>query len=809
MDSDGELQICDQSHTSDIVDIEYSSNNFESSLENQIEKSHCINFLKESEKDQISKEHHTSLDCVENLNSTKDATILTKKAEVPSIVQNTNGNTRKRNLQGVPKKIITPLMKNALKQSRKEVSLLECTQKIDKNNTNTTIVNNDDDVKKEDIKPNKIRGAICIDISEAPPMKIPRKTKPQNSILNKVANIKSIGQCTSVSSNSTNTVDSTTVERHPSNLVISRLKKKFQCSKEEAVRKYVEKCREEKSRSNNVNNEENKSIVQNNEMPWIPNLVFPDKNHFTNLSDADHKRYVAIIMNLIQQNPEFRFAHNVTELKEFDNRLTQERTLFYKKLFEIIDSKKKSCYQFRLPYWKGMIYSCAEARSKGLKKFNRQEHESINNYECDSTIEPLPLSLLCIFRESQDNGPIVILPDLRKKCVFDSKIVHKKKVFHNNYKITSDKNAETISSNYNVKVLMDASAFSRLLIGKWGCDNLEYAFPITVTKEFVNGSLENIVTISKKIPASSPSTRTLAHKIMKYVVRGSVDKSYFDVPEEINSTSEQNLDIDSFVPSSPSLSTSPKNENNDSSHDLNESKDKDEVNKSNNYSRGKVYHVLNLNERISDSSFNILVRSNCAERDCFGNKLSVSHHIEYFPEVGAENLFPEEIVNNYIKCFFRNASHSVIFRIHNSSCNVLQKEFIDLNRLQTRVHNECLNIWKSGLQKVRNILTKLLTVSGGEYLLQEDGDSYKLYSGLDVTDNDLQDNEDYFRNVLRETNEEDRLIRCHELKSSEIFNGISYHVPLMWNFVLSRIPGSLPKKKSGNQIKFHNNKRKK
>ncbi|CEF63468.1 NMDA receptor-regulated gene protein 2, C-terminal domain-containing protein [Strongyloides ratti] len=778
MDSDGELQICEQTDNNG----------------SQIEQSYCINNV--TEKDQILKECHPPSDCLKTLTQSNNINDIIMKDEISSKTPNINVNNRKRNAQGIQKKIITPLMKNALKQSKKEVLLLDKnTQKTEKNNLNLPTINDSDVTKKEETKSSKIRSAICIDISEAPPVKIPRKPKPSNSLLNKISNVKltSSRATTSATPTVSNTTEKTTnpetVDRQPSNLIISRLKKQFNCSKEEAVRKYVEK-------------------FQSNEMPWIPNFVFPGKNHFTNLSDADHKRYVAIIMNLIQQNPEFRFTHNVTELKDFDNRLVPERALFHKISFEAIDSRKKCCYQFRLPYWKRMMYMCAEARSKDIKNFNRTEYETIDNYECDSTIEPLPLSLLTIAKENHGEGPIIILPDLRKKCVFDSKIVNDKKVFHNANSILNDKNVEVISSNYNTKVVMDVSTFSRLLIGKWGCDNLEYAFPVTVTKEFINGSLENVVTICKKIPAGSTSTRTLAHRMMKYVVRGGVDKNYFDVPQEVSNTSENNLEVSDFAPSSPTIPTSPKNEDNNINQSSGENMSEQKMNGNINSSRGKVYHVLNLNARTSDPFFNILIRSNCAERDCFGNKMSVSHHIEYFPEVGAENLFPEEIVQNYIKCFFRDASHSVIFRIHNSTCNVLQKEFIDLNRLQTRVHNECLNIWKSGLQKVRNILMKLMTVSGGEYLLQEDGNSYKLYSEADTFEGDTEETQNYFRNALKETNEEDRLIRCRELNSSEIFNGISYHVPLMWNFVLSRIPGSLPKRKSANQTKFHNNKEK-
>uniref|UniRef100_A0A0N5B625 NARG2_C domain-containing protein n=1 Tax=Strongyloides papillosus TaxID=174720 RepID=A0A0N5B625_STREA len=813
MDSDSELQICEQPETSDLVDNRYSSDNLQKDYEEQTENS-CDNIQTDINKgDEIPK----VCPSFSKVNKTEDQpdcnNDLIAKSNVTSKFQNDNINITKKKPQGTNRKFLTPLMKNALKQSRQEVSLLDHTKKTDKKDQNITIAKNIDVVEKVQTKPNRVRSAICIDASDAPPMKMAKKPKPSNSLLNKITNIKQNSSSksllkTPVPATSGSSVESTKLNRLPSNLVISNLKKQYNCSKEEAVRKFVEKCRENNSKVDNASNaEENKLRVQADEMPWIPNFIFPDRNQFTSLSDADHKRYVAIIMNLINQNPEFRFVHNVTELKDFDNRLLSERKLFHKISFEAIDSKKKSCYRFKLPSWNKMIYSFTEARSKDLKKFSKDEYEVIDNYEFNSNIEALSLSTLRIHEESQGDGAVVNIPDLRKKCIFNSKTIHEKKKFYSVNSINADKNAEVISSTHDARILMDATTFSRLLIGKWGCDNLEYSFPINVAQEFVDGGLENIVTISKPIPSSPPSTRTLAYRFMKYVVKGAVDKNYFDIPKEAVNDTQNESEIDDFAPSSPFFPTSPTRANDDSTPNIIEHTNENKANDDNSYHRGKIYHILNLNTGTSDPNFNILVRSNCAEKDCFGKKLSVSHHVEYFPEIGAENLFPEEIVRNYIKCFFKDANHAVIFRVHSSSYNVLQKEFIDLHTLQNRVYNECLNIWKNGLQKVRNLLMKLMTVSGGEYLLEEDDNNFKLYSKTIPIEDDTENVQTELRKALQGSNQEDDMIRNGALNSSGIFNGVSYHVPLMWNFVLSRIPGSLPKrKKNVNQDTFHNNK---
>uniref|UniRef100_A0A0N4ZS27 NARG2_C domain-containing protein n=1 Tax=Parastrongyloides trichosuri TaxID=131310 RepID=A0A0N4ZS27_PARTI len=790
MDSDDEVYICEQSDHEDDVGINHTlqESNFKNSPEENLNENdidddflkECQDFLENME------DKNKTKNCIE-----KDKSNISIKLEKSiEIKQSPIVNERKRKTPCSQKKL-NPLMRNALKQSKAQASLLETIPKMTKIKPEIKVPENECIELKKEAEPGKCRSTICIDISEAPPIKV-KKAKISRPINIIPCNISKVKPLDSFQNNKSISLDdNSTIDRRNANVIISSIKKQFGCSKEEAVRRFVEKCREENQKEGGNKFMEDKAHFLRTEMPWVPFLNIGKINDFTNIPEEDHKRYVAIIMNLIQQNPEFRFAHNKNELAHFDEKLKVERALFYKIVFDKYDKRNKNPYQFCLPNWKAMAFNLAEARSKDLGNFDYENFDVIYNYENGTNIEPLPLSILSVSKQINGDGPCINLPDLRKKCIFDSKIVYQKKVYYNVNKLTDDKNAMNISSDNDARILMDATTFSRLLIGRWGCNDLKYSFPISVTKRFVGGNLENFVTFLKPIPSSKSSRRTLAYKIMKYVVKGGINRKYFDKPASIK---EQVEDVS--IPEAP-LSPSYGKISSDELSSFNE-KEKSPVAKRDSVYCGKVYHVLNLNANTSYSNFNVLIRANCAEVDNFGNKLAVFQHVEYFPEVGAENLFREELVHNYIKSFFKDADHAVIFRVHSSTCNVLQKEFIKINHLESRIRSECLDIWKKGLQRVRSILMKLLTVDGGEYLLEEeDDDTFKLYSGIDKElDTECSDLTNRFCELIRNNNIDGSSVLKDERKPSSIFNGISIHVPLMWHFVTSRIPGSLPKKKT-------------
>uniref|UniRef100_A0AC35UD84 NARG2_C domain-containing protein n=1 Tax=Rhabditophanes sp. KR3021 TaxID=114890 RepID=A0AC35UD84_9BILA len=595
----------------------------------------------------------------------------------------------------------------------------------------------------------------------------------------------------------------------PDNMLVSRMKKTFNLTKEEAILKLVEDKRAEKK--DRAKEEQEKAFrVKHSEMPWVPNLgmVFGNK-HWSSFCAEDHKRYIAIIMTMIQPGKNLRFKFNVDEIKALDVKMEAERAMYLGLGLEYFDNKKKSLYNFKLPAWKKCMYEKFDARTLDLGRFDGNEIKSIAFDEMEAQLEGTSLEKMVIHSRAGKTGRLLKIPDLRTKCAFTKKEFIDKKMYAVGNGLTEDTLANEMMFDHELDGAMDLTTFCRLFMSPWALDNSSYAYQVEVGKKFTDGGFKTYVTFGKPIQSSITTTRSIFARVMKYCVLGEVDEMYFENHED-----EVQVDAD-YLPSSP---VQTKEE--DVEEDLSELKIEgdsqlevtcQETNLDKKYplktmTKGKDhYKIVNLNGDDKDP-LHLLVRTNSSYRDILRNTIHVSSHIEYLPELGGEKLHQEELICNFLKCFFKDANYALIFRVHAMGGHVLQKEWIERKELEDRVNRECQGMFAAGIRRIRHILNELKSLENGKYLLR-DGEGwmnvYKEVEEGDTSEGEIIDKESLGNILKTGQHEEDTKIQKHIIKSSALFNGIDPHVPLMFNFILSRIPGCFPVKKASDEEYQH------